>query len=121
MNGNTRNPENTSSAENAKILRWLASPNTTLSRVSALRSLSAARCARTGGITNQAASRIAEHSAARNTEGARQGKCSARDRLIGTPRIEAGEKADITAPKARPRPPSRAQPPTMGKKIAATH
>src|SRR5258706_12480996 len=102
MNGNTRNPENTSSAENAKILRWLASPNTTLSRVSALRSLSAARCARTGGITNQAASRIAEHSAARETQGARQGKRGGRERLMRPPRIEAGGKAASTAPEARP-------------------
>src|SRR5439155_3992736 len=103
MNGNTRNPENTSSAENAKIRRWLASPNTALSCASALRSPPAARCARTGGIANQAASRIAEQSAARNTQGARQVKCSARYRLIGTPRIDASEKADMTAPKARPR------------------
>src|SRR5258708_17181924 len=101
MNGNTRNPENTSSAENAKILRWLASPNTTLSWVSALRSLSAARCARTGGITNQAAGRVAEQSPAGNTQGAGPGQCTARYKLIGTPRIEAREKTHITARNAR--------------------
>src|SRR5258706_14238324 len=103
MNGNTRNPENTSSAENAKILRWLAWPNTTLSRVSALRSLSAARCARTGGITNQAASRIAENSPARKQQGGRQVKCTARDKLIAQPRTAARGKAEIPAPNALPR------------------
>src|SRR5947209_16646695 len=67
INGNTRNPENTSRAENAKILRWLVSPNTALSWASALRSPTAAWWARTGGMTNHAATRIAEQSAARNT------------------------------------------------------
>src|SRR5207244_11961432 len=76
--------------------------------------------ARTGGMTNQAASRIAEQSAARNTYGARQVKCSARYRLIGTPRIEASENADMTAPKARPRRFSGTTSATMVKIFAAT-
>src|SRR5258708_5700575 len=63
---------------------------------------------------------MAEQSAARNTYGARQVKCSARYKLIGTPRIEASEKADMTAPKARPRRLSGTTSATMVKIFAAT-
>ena len=60
------------------------------------------------------------HRPARKTYGARQVKCSASARLIGTPRMEASENADITAPNARPRRFSGTRSVTIVKIFAAT-